>query len=102
MAKKHKELRKLKKKQNILSALIGILCASIFGIAGGADKVNVSISIILIEIAVVCIIGALMLILLHDIKSREKSIKKYITAHNKTAAIKLNKVIDEPFLRLVK
>ena len=102
MSKKYKKVRKLETTRKALMGLICLLAVSIFGIAGGADMMNISTKTIIIETITICIIGALILLLLKNTKKKEQNVRRYIEAHNKIAATKIDKAINEPFLRIVK
>lgn len=102
MSKKYKKVRKLETTRKALMGLICLLTVSIFGIAGGADMMNISTETIIIETITICIIGALILLLLKNTKKKEQNVRRYIEAHNKVAATKIDKAINEPFLRIVK
>ncbi len=102
MSKKYKKVRKLEMTRKALMGLICLLAIGIFGIAGGADMMNISTKTIIIETIIICIIGALILLLLKNTKKKEQSVRRYIKAHNKAAATKIDKAINEPFLRIVK
>lgn len=102
MSKKYKKVRKLETTRKALIGLICLLAVSIFGIAGGADMMNISIKTIIIETVIICIIGALILLLLKNTKKKEQNVRRYIKAHNKVAATRIDKAINEPFLKLIK
>lgn len=102
MSKKYKKIRKLETTRKALMGLICLLAVSIFGIAGGADMMNISTKTIIIETVTICIIGALILLLLKNTKKKEQNVRRYIEVHNKIAATKIDKAINEPFLRIVK